>query len=158
MATFKDKAGREWVVVIDTWQIRQVRERVGFEIGKILDENMRRWKELTDPVLLGSILFVLCHEQAEKAGVTERQFHEGLAGDPLDEAYEAFKKAYLDFSPSRLRTLLAAADGKTQELQDLLGKRALEELETVTPDRLISAISNASVGTSPASPESIPAG
>lgn len=158
MALFKDQFGREWSVVIDTWQLRVVRERCDFEIGKMLEDKMRRWDELADPVRLGSILFALVADQARERGVSEEQFHRGLAGDAIQHAYEAFERAYLDFCPSRQRELLTAAARKSEEIQTASAKLALDQLAKVDPVTAARAMSNVSAIDSPASSDAIPAG
>lgn len=108
MATFRDRAGREWVVTIDVLQLERVRESTGFEIGKLLAEEMRRYVELsTDPELLCRVLFALCADQARGLRVTREDFFRALAGDELFDAWVAFQGAYLDFCPNHVRKPLA---------------------------------------------------
>jgi hypothetical protein len=107
MATFTDNAGRGWLVSIDTRQLRRVREATSFELGRLLDDGMRRLNEIgTDPELLCRVLFVLVGDQAGRVGVSEDQFFAGIGGDSLEAAFDAFLKAFADFCPSRRRALL----------------------------------------------------
>jgi hypothetical protein len=130
MATFKDSANREWLVSIDTLQLRRVREATKFELAKLLADKMRLLQEIAaDPELLASVLFVLCREQVTKLGVTEEQFFAGLAGDPLAEAFDAFIQAYADFSPSHLRKLLLTMVKKQKEYVEERTAEAVEKLE-----------------------------
>lgn len=151
MATFKDNAGREWAVAVDVLQLRRVREATGFELGKLLDDNLRRLRELgADPELLCRVLFALCSEQAGRIGVSEEQFLRGVAGDALEAAFDAFMMGYADFCPSQQRKLLTTLARKQKEHAATMSERAMAALEAATP--------SGSVTGSPESSASIPPG
>lgn len=157
MSVFRDGSGLEWVVEIDTWQLRVVRERTGFEIGKLLDDEMKRWNDLAaDPVLFGSVLFALCADQVLQRGTTERQFHKGLAGEALESAHAAFRDAFVSFCPSRPREILRAAIGKGETIHTEIHRLQLEKISAIDPEKV--AALNGSAGSSPAASESTPEG
>lgn len=157
MATFRDGNDNEWTLRIDTWQIRVVREATGFEIGKLLADDMARWKELaSDPVLFGRVLMSLCAAQVKELGTSEEQFHRALAGDCLGDAHEAFERAYMDFCPSRQRALLAAMKEKSAEIEAVTMERAMEGIRNLDANATTTA-SNGSAGSSPESSASTPA-
>ncbi len=156
MATFKDNAGREWLVSINTLQLRRVREATGFELGKLLDDKLRRLHEIaSDPELLCRVLFVLCSKQRE--AVTEEQFFESLSGDQLEAAFDAFVKAYADFCPSQRRALLLTLVAKEKELTVAVTAKGIADLVAVTPEGMIETLSKPA-GDSAESSESIPPG
>lgn len=149
MARFRDLAGREWQVAIRVASLSRVREETGFELGKLLDEKLRRLGEIAaDPELLCRVLYVLIGDQAVKVGVTLDQFFEAMAGDPLEEAFDAFLEAFADFCPSQRRQLLRTLARKNKEAAAEATGRAMAVLET----------SSTSPTDSPGSPESTPAG
>lgn len=149
MAQFRDLAGREWRVAIRVASLARVRVETNFELSKLLDEKLRRLGEIAaDPELLCRVLFVLIADQAEKQGVTLDQFFESMAGDPLEEAFDAFLEAFADFCPSQRRALLRMLARKNKEAAAAATGRAMAALET----------SRTSPTDSPGSPESIPEG
>jgi len=155
MAVFRDGTGTEWVLEVNTWQLRVVRERTGFELGRLLEDGMSRWVELAaDPVLFGSVLMALCADQVATRSTTERQFHTALAGEALEAAHDAFREAFLNFCPSRQRTILVAAQEKGREMQEAQAQEALQKIGALAP----AATSSGSVGSSPESSDSTPAG
>lgn len=124
MARFTDREGRDWVLRIDVWGIKQVRERTGFDISGL----PQRAEALTDPVLFSQVLWILCEDQAKAKGIDEKAFLQGLDGDSLDAADPAFEEAFLDFCPSRLRSLL----------KDAQAAKTSSESATSSPESLAS--------------------
>ncbi|AMV30182.1 hypothetical protein VT84_37670 [Gemmata sp. SH-PL17] len=161
MRSFKDRAARNWDVSIDAWGIKQVAARTGFQIGTLLDDNMAGFGALVkDPVKFVDVLFVLLTDQVTRYGITEEQFFRGLAGDPLEAAYEAFRGAFADFSPSHLRKILNAATEKAKVAQHAATERMLRKIETLDPlgEEPSASTSSRSATAPPESPASIPAG
>ena len=155
MRSFKDGAGRAWNVEITVLSIKQVAARTGFQIARLLDDNMAGFAALvSDPVKFVDVLFVLVGEQATKVPVTEEQFFRGLSGDALEAAYDAFRGAFEDFSPSHLRQILRAVSEKAKVAQQKATDAVLKRIADLGAD----PISSTSVTATPASPESIPAG
>ena len=160
--TFKDSMGREWSVVIDVWQLKLVRERTGFELGKLLANKMELLNTLFDDggVQFVNVLYVLCEDQAKKVSVTDEQFGRSLGGDSLEAAFGAFWDAYLDFCPSQRREPLRKLAEKEQELRAAATIQAMKEVEAINVDETLARLTktwNGSAGSSPESPESIPA-
>jgi hypothetical protein len=95
---FTDKAGRAWDLVIEVPHLRRLREEFRFEPAKAFTENAMV-ELLTDPERLVGVLYTVCEEQAEKAGVTPEQFARGFDGAAIDGAFKALIEAVADFSP-----------------------------------------------------------
>lgn len=156
MAKFTDLAGREWKVEVNTWTLKTVREATGFEIARLLNDDMRRLKEVAeDPVRFCEVLRALCAGQHKD--LPEEDFMRGMAGDPLEEAFEAFMTAYADFYPSQRGKVLRALARKEKELGQALTEQALKAIDDLTPETAIRTLRD-SAGGSPESPGSIPPG
>ncbi|AMV29288.1 hypothetical protein VT84_33140 [Gemmata sp. SH-PL17] len=107
--TFRDNAGREWVVAIHVHAVEQVEARCDVRIGALLRDQLAGLFELLeDPVKFVRVLWVLVEEQATKVALTPEQFGRSLGGDALEAAWQAFVGALADFSPSRLRSRIRA--------------------------------------------------
>lgn len=124
MSRFTDREGRDWVVRIDVWGIKQVRERTGFDISGL----PQRAEALTDPVLFSQVLWILCEDQAKAKGIDEKAFLQGIDGESLESADPVFSDAFLDFCPSRLR----------QALKDAQAAKTSFESATSSPESLVS--------------------
>ena len=151
MASFRDSAGREWVVTINPWLMKQVRDRTGVHLGKLLDDQFAGYAALMgDVVQLVDVLFVLCAEQAAREGVTDEQFGRALAGDAVEAAAAAFEEAFADFCPSHLRRILRAMRAKGVEAQATATPRVMEVISkldlgaTFSPSATTSGASSAS--------------
>ena len=129
MPAFKDENGKEWSVSINVLSLRVVREDTKFELGKIFDDDMRRFVELgSDPELFVSVLFSLVKDQAATSGTTLDQFARAMAGDALEQAFEAFREALVNFSPSQRRKVLQALAAKQREVSELETERAVAKV------------------------------
>lgn len=160
--TFKDSAGREWLVEINPWTMQQVREKTDFPLGKLLDNKLALLKTLMDDggVLFFKVLYVLCEDQAKKIGVTNEHFGRSLDGDSLEGAFDAFWDAYADFSPSHLREVLREVAAKGNEIGQTMASQALTQLKSITPEMMMEKLktSNDSAGSLPESSASTPLG
>lgn len=128
--TFSDSFGREWSVKVVVDTIEKVRE-IDVDLGDVTGQTMKRLA--MDDVLLVRSMWLICEEQADKAGVTPRQFGESLFGDAIDDAYEALRGALDDFFPRRKREFwrrMMEADYRQQAESMQVGLETLDDPET----------------------------
>lgn len=122
MAKFKDTAGQEWELRLTVGALGAIRE-VGFNLAA-MTKTGERWVEVlfADPLALARAVWILCREQAEKAGITEAKFLDDLDGLTITRAGDAMIEAIVDFFHPRqaetikasLPKILAKIDTKTQ--------------------------------------------
>ncbi len=161
MAKFKDSAGREWSLAINVPVMKRVQERTGVHLGKLFNDDCKLLQEVTsDAITFGAVLHAMIEPQAKAAGVDEDSFLEALDADAIESAGDALLAAVQDFSPSRMRPLIAALRTKGQELATLAGAgmaEAATKIEAMQPTMILNSISTSNVSASPVSSESIPA-
>lgn len=115
MKCFKDANGREWAVEINVGQAKRVRASLQVDLPALVAGRADGLGELLDdPIRLVDVLYVLCRDQAQKAGISDEQFGCGLGGDTLAQATDALVESLVDFFPDPkrrevLRKLMAAA-------------------------------------------------
>lgn len=132
MQKFKDKQGREWSISLNGWTLKKLKETLNFDARD--HESILR--AANDPSLLCDVLFVLCQGQAEKLGVTDRDFGESMTGDVIEAAADAYMQETADFSPRQkqaLNTMLV----KMRTTQDRATALAAEKLNSPQMDALI---------------------
>lgn len=143
MASFKDAAGREWLLKITAPVILQVRAECDpdFLLEKGDQENtydrLRR-----DPVLLCRVMYVLCSKQRLENGLSEEQFYLGIIGDAIDEATRALHEAIQFFIPRRSRELAQAIAAKTEKMADLTTAQILQRINDANLEASIVAMVN----------------
>lgn len=148
---FKDSAGRQWRVEINSWSIKAVKLATGVDLGKLLDDKMRPYLDLvTDWSRIVDVIWVLVRDQ-DKTGLTDEQFGCSLGGDTLEAAVAAFEEAFILFCPSHLRKILLAARTKGQVAMEKLTELEMKAIESELPQTSSTSASN-----SPELPESIP--
>lgn len=151
MRTFKDRAGREWVVEINVGTVKRVRSLLAVNlldaVGGQLLETLAG-----DPEQLCNVIYAILKPQADAKGVTDQQFGESMAGDAIAAATDALLEELADFFPQPRRGLLQNAIQKMKTLDALAvteaGKLlASDRLETLLREK----IATGSAGSSPAS-------
>lgn len=101
MKTFRDNAGREWLVKVHVAGIARVRDTLGVDLYGLVDDGLKGLGGLLgDPVGLVDVIYVLCRKEAEQRGVTDEDFGEAMAGDAIEAATAAFLEALTDFFPN----------------------------------------------------------
>lgn len=138
MHAFRDCNGRDWAVIIDVAAVRSVRKLLAVDLYSLVDDGMAGLaKLLGDPVMLVDVLYILCRDAAEKAGVSDEDFGRLFRGDSIAAAADAFLAEYTDFFPDAARR---AAIGKVLEKA-----RAVDRLQIKRLTAAIEAMDPASV-------------
>jgi len=117
MPSFKDSAGREWLVRIDVAAIRRVRSKYGIDLANVFGDEAETAKLQSDVCATVDVIHELVIDQATTLGVTPEQFGQSLSGDALEAACEAFVGAALDFLPQSKRRLLQQIVDGQREIQ-----------------------------------------
>lgn len=122
MNTFKDNAGREWSVEINTPAIRSLRDTLGVNFAGDMGATIRQVGG--DLVLLIDTVWHLIEPQAKaKGGITAEQFATAMGGDAIPQAQEALIRALAAYLPTRKGAVLLQLWEKIQQ-----GDTALLEL------------------------------
>ena len=139
MRTFKDTAGREWLVKIDVATVKRVRDVLDLDLLKI-DGADSVFAKLADPVTLVDVLYVVCLPQATEASVSDESFGGAMGGDVLDAASSALIEDLIDFFPSARRPILRRAWEKIQEIEGKAIAAVTERLNSPELDKAINDI------------------
>jgi hypothetical protein len=116
MKTFTDSGGRTWTVAIHVTAVKRVRAALGIHLAELITGPFDALGEfLADPVKLVDTMYVLCRDEAERAGVSDEDFGRAMAGDSLLFAREALVAELVAFLPDAhardsLRKLLDTAN------------------------------------------------
>jgi len=171
MGAFRDKASRAWEVDINTTTISRVRKRLTINLLELVLHNNELIDKLADPVLLVDVLFVLCEDQCQKAGVSDEDFGRALSRDNVEQGLDLILEGVVNFSPRALRPAYQKVLEKARKYETVQQGRVLEAVNSPQfeaameaelkkrleiPEPLPTASSNAA-GNSAASPGSIPA-
>ena len=160
MRTFKDNAGRDWTLAVNTAAIKRIRAALDVDLMGVVEGELLR-RLYADPVLLVDVIYVACRPEADKVGVTDEQFGEAMAGDAIDAATAALVEEIVDFFPNRrdrerARKVLAKVDATVERIQDALDLKADSPALQEELDRIVASAGESSTG-SPGSPASSPA-
>lgn len=160
MRTFKDAKGREWQVSVTVSSIKRVKALAGLDILRVQDHLQRL---MSDPELLANVLCAIVRPQLEAQGISDEEFGEGLAGDPIDQATRALVEDLADFFPqpaqrAALHKLLIAMDEVTARGMDLVTTKIDAAMPAKRAEAIakIDSILGGLFTSGPASSESIP--
>lgn len=147
MATFK-AGGRDWRVEIGYAAVRRLRTEAGVDLSGADGQLAFVQALYTDPFKLGAVLWCLCRDEAQAAGLTEEQFFDAMTNDEAEAAAAAVYEGYVDFFH---RGRAAAVKPKLPGLIRTMNEKVGAALATA-----IDSFSNDSAASAPASPESTP--
>lgn len=116
MKTFKDNLGRPWTLSINVDSLKRVRGMISINLLDALDGDLIE-KLSSDPILLCDVVYALVKIDADKAGITDSQFGESMAGESIEHATVALLEELVSFFPLRRRQVLTKALLKFQEVE-----------------------------------------
>lgn len=112
MSAFTDKTGHAWTIELSAPVVRDVRDQLGINLTALDADPFSQLA--ADPVLLVDVLYVLCREEANKLGISSRDFGMRLGSD-LDKPTEAVLDAIVNFFPAGKRSVVRSAYLANQE-------------------------------------------
>ena len=99
MANFSDLNGRNWVVTLDVYSIKQIKKELEIDLlDEKVHETLQRIAE--DIVIAIDVLYLALKEQLDTANISDVEFGRSLAGDCLNDAVGALVEALVDFFPN----------------------------------------------------------
>lgn len=114
MKTFKDRHGNEWEIDLSLGSCERVRDRASVDLTDIVS-TQATFSKLSDPFVLGAVLWVLCERQAEKRGLGPEEFRDCFNGDTLHLATEALIDETVFFCRAPMRPALQLAVEKARQ-------------------------------------------
>lgn len=91
---FTDKTGRTWPLEVTVGTVRDLRRMLDVDLLSIIEPDSGLLNRLaTDAVLLCDVLYVVCHRDCQRLGVSDEDFGRSLGGEAIDGAIEAFLEA-----------------------------------------------------------------
>jgi hypothetical protein len=157
MPTFTDVQGRAWSIDINVATLRQVRALSGIDLMEALGGTLLD-RLVSDPVLLGDVLYACVKPQADERQVNDEAFGRALAGDVIDAATAALLEAFVAFFPHPRRRVLGKAVAKLAGWRAAALAAAEARLDDPALEAAVQAqVAGTSSGSAPASSVLIPA-
>ena len=143
MKTFTDKNKKAWTIELTVGSARRVKSDTTIDLFKVISLEKDGKAEMTDtlqrliedPCALVDVLYSLCRIQAEKEGITDKDFGELFDADAIEAAANALVEEIILFSPAAKRKALTKIYTMAQriaakneaELDKLLDNKELEK-------------------------------
>ena len=160
MHTFGDKIGRPWNLEATYASYARVKAHTGVSLFDLATEERKSLQQLSDPFVLGQVIWCLVEPQAVGRGLTQEQFYEAFDGETLDRCYNALVDEMVFFCPTRARKVLTLAVQKVRDADAVADKvvdERMPEIEKAIDEELARWTCGALATNSPASSESTPA-
>jgi hypothetical protein len=136
MPQFTDKKGTSWAVSLDPVIADEIKQDHGIEIVNLNQDPMLKLR--SDPMVLVSVMLVICRDERESRGLTREQFMK-LLPFPSDQMLTAVEEAIVSFFPtgraSHVREVLASyanMGSKTDELTTVKMQAVMADPRTMT--------------------------
>jgi hypothetical protein len=131
MPSFKDRLGHEWVVMLDAPSIEEIRDEHGVNLVAIDKDPLLRLRD--DPLVLVTVISVLCREQIAERKLSAVQFAKRLPSPP-DPMLEALREAVISFFPSGRASHVREVIAKYDEMALKLDQIAEEKIAAMMND------------------------
>ena len=155
MRTFRDERGRDWSIHLSIDAVKRAKALAGFDLmrlGEIDANGVPNIQRLAvDVVTVCDVAFAVLKPQADKLGVSDAQFAEGLGGDGMRLLQEAVLAEVRDFFLKLGRTEVVAMIDQMVKFVAATIKASEARVEAIDPEAL--ATRGESSGNSPASVE-----
>ena len=140
MQKFTDVNDREWTIELNISSVRSLRKRTqgveGFEDFDLLDYPSVL-SRVHDPIFAADLLYLVCRDQLDAAGIDSEAFGRSLKGAVLFNAVAAFLAEYVDFFPEpTIAEKIAIVVQKTREAQATLASAICDETATMLKETL----------------------
>lgn len=130
MKSFKDKNGTEWSLDLDPIVIDDVKKETEVNFYTVFDKGFAGLQELlSNPRLLVDVLYVCCRDQADKAGISDRDFGRSFRGENVVAAGKALTAEIFDFFQSAEGTPLKKMLAKVEMATEKIHQKATRDLE-----------------------------
>ncbi|GIW81496.1 MAG: hypothetical protein KatS3mg105_3303 [Gemmatales bacterium] len=138
MRSFTDRKNRTWQIDIDVTAIKRVRGLTGVYLPELINDGGKPLNDLVQDIpKLVDVLYALCQDQVERAGIDDEEFGRGFSGDALEKATEAFVEEIIDFFPNKqARESLRKLMKKSKEVSLLLLTKAEKQIDQLDLDSL----------------------
>ena len=152
MREFTDTTGRKWAVEVNATTLKRVRGLLDINLLTVLEDECKLLADLhSDPILLVDVLYVLCRDQAEKAGVSDEDFGRAMSGDVIEAGLAALLEELTSFFPKpQHRQVMGQALAKLRRIQEVVLTDAAGRLEAIDVDSTAKSVID-SFTSSPAS-------
>ncbi|MCE9530350.1 MAG: hypothetical protein K8T89_04345 [Planctomycetes bacterium] len=138
MHSFRDNAGRTWIIAINVTMIKRVRGLVGVDLYQLIDDGFKPMGALiSDPVKLADVLYCLCKDEADTKQITDEDFGRSLYGDAITLAADAFVEELIDFFPeARTRASLRKVVTAGRTVRERILDHAERKIDAVDPEKI----------------------
>jgi len=148
MHAFTDDQGRRWQLSINVAVLKRCRRIFGTKEQDfdLMDPQLPQ-RLAMDPALFVDLLWELV-DKSQHQGVEPEKFAEGLGGDAIERASEAFLEELFDFFPKGRRELQRATYRRIRQIQDEQIDKTVSAISKLSTEHMSSPESSASIPTS----------
>ncbi len=133
---FHDNQQRTWRLEFTVGLAKRIRRLTSLDFVNAADGKALRAIAFDDEKLV-QVLWLLCAEQCEAAGVVEEAFGMGLAGDQLGDAILALQEALVSFSRPDKRPAMQAILDRARKAQQKAVELVVQKVNSPAMDQAL---------------------
>ncbi len=145
MSKFNDSLGNTWTVEIDGLILDDVLEQTGVDLGDLSAGGLAEIETSTSKLV--KVLLVLCADEIQSRGKTDREFAKGIVREHIDSAFETIVSAVGNFFPpsrwSEIQSRLEqqrTANQDWRELQPMMMRLSDPKLPPAMREAVMAAV------------------
>lgn len=134
MPKFTDTKSRSYTVDVTIGTAKRFKSALDVDLMEVFEDKSQLLARLQKPdlELVVDMLWLCCEKQASALNVSQDEFAESLAGDPLNTAIEALLEAIQAFFPDRRnRELLGKAMAAQSKVRTQAGQLVSDRLDRI---------------------------
>jgi hypothetical protein len=128
MATFTDRNNKSWSLNLTVGHLAPLKETYGLDLNKAVrsQEDFASLFDLAPQDLVG-ILYHVCEEAIEKAGLSPEDWAHLFDGETIERATTALAEAVLSFFPRQ--KIAQAMTGNLRKALEKMDRQAVKQIE-----------------------------
>lgn len=145
MKQFADAAGNAWIVSVTIGAFERIEAITGIDLTDLTATRQGKAMPVgvevtTNYKLLGNVLYAVCQPQAERLGLTQKDFIDLLSGEVMAQAFACFADEMTSFFRSMNRQDQVAVLEKQMEVLTMAADLAGQAVREKDPRQLIEEV------------------
>lgn len=135
MKKFQDNTGREFVIKVTVKTVKDVRDRLGFDLTKIFEPNSPLADLADDPFKTCELIHICCQSADDKPKPDFDAFISAIGGEQVEDAMSALIEGVIAFFPNkRRREALTSLASKIETTANDRVEKAATMIESLTQE------------------------
>ncbi len=149
---FIDQDNRPWEIEINVVTVGRIRSGLKINLLELIVPDNGLAERLSDPCAIVDVLYLLCKEQADAAGVSDIEFGKSMTPDAIEDAWDAVMQGVVNFSPRGMRSANQKILDKAKAFREKAATQIKSAIDSSDFDAMLDSAMTKALTTPPSSP------